>query len=139
MTFPVSTRPRLLIADDDPVVRSTLTMALDRRFEIIAVVPDTEQAVARCAELRPDAALVDVEMPGGGGLRAVREIAEVSPETATIMLSGDEDDGVVLDLLRAGAMSYCRKGGDPHELVRTIERSIRAHRALGSEPDAESA
>lgn len=127
-----ATRPRLLIADDDPVVRSSLSIALESRFDIIAVAGDGDDAVAKAAERTPDAALVDVDMPRGGGMRAVRGITACSPETALIVLSGDEADGVVLDLLQAGAMAYCRKGGETHRLADTIERSIRAHRSLGT-------
>jgi DNA-binding NarL/FixJ family response regulator len=121
-------RPTLLIADDDPVVQSMLSMGLEGRFEIVAVADDAEYAVATAAAVRPDAAVVDVDMPGGGGARAVRGIAEVSPHTAMVVLSGDESDGVVRDLLQAGAMTYCRKGIAAHDLARTLEHSIEAMR-----------
>lgn len=136
---PIPTRlPRLLIADDDPVVRSALSMALDQRFEIVAVVGDGEEAVTRTQETAPDVALVDVDMPGGGGLHAVRGIADSCPGTATVVLSGDESEATVLDLLQAGAISYCRKGGDMQQLIDTLERSIRAHRALSAERPAQT-
>jgi DNA-binding NarL/FixJ family response regulator len=129
---PRANRHSLLIADDDPVVRSSLSMALEQRFDIVAVAGDGEDAVAKAAERAPDAALLDVDMPRGGGLRAVRGIAERSPGTALIVLSGDEAEGVVMDLLTSGAMAYCRKGGPTRQLADTIERSILAHKALGS-------
>jgi len=121
-------RLTLLIADDDPVVRSMLSMSLERRFEIVAAAEDGEQAIAGAAESQPDAAVIDVDMPRGGGLRAVRGIAEVSPRTAMVVLSGDESDGVVRDLVAAGAMTYCRKGIPPHELAEILERAIKAQR-----------
>jgi DNA-binding NarL/FixJ family response regulator len=121
-------RPTLLIADDDPVVCSMLSMALEQRFDIVAAVEDGEGAVAMAAETQPDAAVVDVEMPHGGGFRAVQGIAESSPETAIVVLSGDESDAVVRDLVRAGAMAYVRKGIASQVLVETLENSIRAHR-----------
>lgn len=119
-------RPTLLIADDDPVVCSMLSMALEQRFEIVAAVDDGERAVAKAAETRPDAAVIDVEMPAGGGSRAVRGIAAGSPETAIVVLSGDESDAVVRELVQAGAMAYVRKGIPPFELVNTLESAIRA-------------
>lgn len=131
-SIPGPVLPKLLIADDDPVIRSTLSMALDQRFEIVAVAADGEDAVRRAADEAPDAALLDVNMPGGGGLRAVRGIAEASPGTAMVLLSGDESEHSVLELLEAGAMSYCRKGVEPHQLIDTLERSIRAHRELSA-------
>jgi DNA-binding NarL/FixJ family response regulator len=121
-------RPTLLIADDDPVVRSMLSMSLDERFEIVAVVEDGAQAVELAKKHKPEAALIDVEMPGGGGPTAVRGIAQESPETAIVVLSSDESDALVRDLLLAGAMSYCRKGISPQDLSEAIEGSIRALR-----------
>jgi DNA-binding NarL/FixJ family response regulator len=118
--------PTLLIADDDPVVRSMLSLTLDRQFKIVAAVADSEQAVARAGALRPDVALVDVQMPGGGGRTAVPGIAERSPETAVVVLSGDESDAMVRELMIAGAMTYVRKGIAPHELANLLHRSIRA-------------
>jgi DNA-binding NarL/FixJ family response regulator len=121
-------RPTLLIADDDPVVCSMLSMSLEPRFEIVAAVDGGEKAVARAEATRPDAAVIDVQMPGGGGPRAVRGIAEASPETAIVVLSGDESDGLVRDLVQAGAMAYVRKGIEARALIETLESAIRAHR-----------
>jgi DNA-binding NarL/FixJ family response regulator len=119
-------RRTLLIADDDPVVRSMLSMALEDRFRIVAAVEDSDQAIASAKDHRPDAALIDVDMPGGGGPTAVRGIAQASPETAIVVLSADEADSVVRELLQAGAMTYRRKGIPPRELSETLESSIRA-------------
>ncbi len=66
----------LLIADDDPVTRSMLSIALARRFDVVGVVEDAQQAVDTATLARPDVALVDVQMPGGGGLTAVRGIVQ---------------------------------------------------------------
>lgn len=118
--------PTLLIADDDPVVRSMLSMSLEKQFEVVAVVPDGQQAIAAARETQPDVALVDVQMPGGGGRAAVHGIAEVSPNTAVVMLSSDESDALVRELMIAGAMTYVRKGIAPHELAQVLHRSIRA-------------
>ena len=81
------------------------------------------------AEHRPDAALVDVNMPGGGGLRAVREMAESSPETAVVALSSLDEHGLVVDLLSAGAMTYVVKGASAAEISEALTRSIAARRA----------
>jgi CheY-like chemotaxis protein len=129
---PQRMRPTLLIADDDPVVCSMLSMALEQRFDIVAAVEDGERAVASAAATRPDAAVIDVEMPEGGGARAVRGIAQASPGTAIVVLSADESDAVVRDLVAAGAMAYVRKGLPAHELVQTLESSMRAHRGTSS-------
>lgn len=117
-------RPRLMIADDDPVVQSLLGMSLAEEFDVVGVAADSEEAVALAQSSQPDAALVDVDMPKGGGLRAVREIVEVAPETAIVVLSGDEADPMVRELIQAGAVAYCRKGIDPHALAERLTSSI---------------
>jgi DNA-binding NarL/FixJ family response regulator len=118
--------PTLLIADDDAVVRSMLSLTLERQFEIVGAARDSDQAIALAQASQPDVALLDVQMPGGGGLRAIQGIAEVSPETAPVVLSADEFDPLVRQLMIAGAMSYVRKGIAPAELVETLHRAIRA-------------
>jgi DNA-binding NarL/FixJ family response regulator len=125
--FPVPPAPpTLLIADDDPVVRSMLSLTLDRHFDIVGAACDSDEAIALAHECRPDVALVDVQMPGGGGLSAIRGIAGVSPDTVAVVLSADEFDPLVRQLMIAGAMTYVRKGIAPRELAEVLHRSIQA-------------
>jgi DNA-binding NarL/FixJ family response regulator len=123
-----STRPTLLIADDDPVVRSMLSLTLEHQFEIVGAAYDSDQAIALAEETQPDVALIDVQMPGGGGLSAIRGIAKVSPDTALVVLSGDEFLPLVRELMIAGAMSYVRKG------ITTAELAVTLHRAMQARP-----
>ncbi len=122
---------RVLIADDDLVVRTRLKLLLtsDPAFEVVAAAEDADEAIAMATEHRPDAALVDVNMPSGGGLRAVREIAASSPETAVVVLSSLDEHGLVVDLLQAGAMTYVVKGASAAEISEALTRSIAARRA----------
>jgi DNA-binding NarL/FixJ family response regulator len=124
---PAEDRPRLLIADDNPVVRSMLSMSLAGGFDVVGVAGDSEEAVELARATQPDAAVVDVEMPKGGGLSAVRGILEVAPDTAIVVLSADESDGVVRDLMQAGAIAYLRKGVALHVLTESLTESIEAH------------
>jgi DNA-binding NarL/FixJ family response regulator len=126
MDHPADAHPTLLIADDDPVVRSMLSLTLERQFDVVAAVPDSPEAVAAARTLRPDVALVDVQMPGGGARTAVRGITAASPATAVVVLSGDESDALVRELMIAGAMTYVRKGIAPHELASVLHRSLSA-------------
>jgi len=119
--------PRVLIADDDPDVRAVLSARLAGRFDVVATAADTDEAIALATEVRPDIAIVDVQMPGGGGVRATKEICEATPDTAIVALSADESERVVLDMLRAGAVAYVRKGVDADELASLLEEALRAH------------
>jgi DNA-binding NarL/FixJ family response regulator len=121
-----SSRPRLIIADDDPVVRSTLDMSLGNAFDVVGVVSDSDEAIKLASESQPDAAIVDVDMPKGGGLRAVRGILDVAPDTAIVVLSSDELDAGVRELILAGAMTYQRKGVELGLLVQALNESIDA-------------
>jgi DNA-binding NarL/FixJ family response regulator len=117
---PETGRPRLLIADDDAVVRSALAQQLAGHFELVATARDAAEAVELAAETRPDLAIVDVEMPAGGGPHAARGIADCSPSTAIVALSIDESRDVVLEMLGAGAVTYVRKGIRSPDLIDTL-------------------
>jgi DNA-binding NarL/FixJ family response regulator len=125
--LPDDSLPRLMIADDDPVVQSLLNMSLSGEFDVVGVAADGEEAVKLAKASQPDAALVDVEMPEGGGLRAVQGIHDVAPDTAIVVLSGDESDRVVRELMQAGATTYLRKGVAPRVLNEALMDSIKAH------------
>jgi DNA-binding NarL/FixJ family response regulator len=121
-------RPRLIIADDDPVIRSMLGMSLNGGFEVVGVAADTEEAIELARISQPDAAIVGVDMPKGCGMGAVRGILEVAPCTATVMLSGDESDRPVREPMQAAAVAYRRKGLAPHVLAESLNESIKSHR-----------
>lgn len=120
-------RPRLMIADDDPVVQSVLDLSLSSKFDVVGVATDSDAAIELARECQPDAAIIDVDMPMGGGLSAVRGIVEVAPDTAIVVLSGDESDRVVRELIQAGAITYRRKGVAMDVLAESLTHSIRAH------------
>jgi DNA-binding NarL/FixJ family response regulator len=121
------TRPRLLIADDDQVVSATLSAQLRREFDVVATAEDGTAAITLARSLQPDVALVDVQMPGGGGLHTTRGIVEVSPRTAIVILSVDESDQSVVEFINAGAMTYLRKGLPAPEIASRLHQSIAAH------------
>ena len=123
-------RWRLMIADDDPVVGSIFSTSLGEEFETVGVAGDSDAAIELARASQPDAALVDVDMPNGGGLRAVPGILEVSPATAIVILSGDESDSVVRELIAAGAIAYRRKGVAPQVLAASLIESIKARASL---------
>jgi DNA-binding NarL/FixJ family response regulator len=117
-------RARLIIADDDPVVQSMLDMSLRSEFDVIGVASDSDEAIALAEERQPDVAIIDVDMPKGGGLGAVRGILDVAPDTAIVVLSSDESDAGVRELMQAGAMTYQRKGVQHELLVQALNDSI---------------
>lgn len=117
-------RRTLLIADDDVVVRYRLQSELSESFRIVAVAEDASEAIALAERHQPDAALIDVEMPGGGARVAVPAIAACAPNTRMVILSADEIHHVVLELLAAGAIAYVRKGVGGDRIAETLAKAL---------------
>jgi DNA-binding NarL/FixJ family response regulator len=122
----VDIRPSLLIADDDAVVRAALSAQLSYDFRVIAVAENAIAAIELAAKHRPDAALIDVEMPDGGARTAVPQIAERSPDTCMVILSADESRSLVIELIGAGAIAYVRKGVTAAQIAKTLTDALRA-------------
>ena len=120
------TRPTLLIADDDAFVRAAISAQLEGDFRVVAVAENAAEAVELAEQHKPDSALIDVDMPGGGAQEAVPQIVAGSPETSIVILSGDESRDVVLDLLGAGAIAYIRKGIPGGEIAKTLTNALGA-------------
>ena len=113
---------RLLVADDHPLFRHGLRTLLETvpGFEVVGEAVQGEQAVERALALRPDVVLMDLQMPGTGGIAATRAIAEAAPEVRVLVLTLFDDDASLFAALRAGARGYVLKETDETELVRAI-------------------
>ncbi len=117
---------RVMIADDQEEMRDALCSLLDddEQISLVGAGRDADQAIVIAARERPDVALLDVRMPRGGGPRAAREIAQVSPGTELIALSAGDDVSDVRAMLRAGAGAYLVKGVGTTEIVDAIHRCV---------------
>ena len=126
---------RVLLADDEPGLRTALTELLSHEdgVELIGTAADAEEAIRLAETDLPDVALVDVRMPEGGGPHAARGISRVSPGTRVIALSAYEDRTNVLAMLRAGAVGYMVKGTAADELVNGIEKVAQGGTSLSAE------
>jgi EAL domain-containing protein (putative c-di-GMP-specific phosphodiesterase class I)/DNA-binding NarL/FixJ family response regulator len=114
-------RIRVLIADDEQIVRESLASVIgsDPSLEIVGSAGDAQGAIDLAAWRLPDVALLDVRMPGGGP-RAAAEIARLSPSTRVLALSAAEDRESVLTMIRAGALSYVGKTASNEEILTAI-------------------
>ena len=113
---------RVLIADDHAVLRAGLRMLLDAEadIEVIGEAGDGAEALAKIQKLAPDVALLDITMPGMGGLEALRKIHEGSTHTRVLILTMHDDEGYLRDALRAGAAGYVLKQAADTELISAI-------------------
>ena len=123
---------RVLICENDPIMRSALCDLVDSVAGLLLVgsAGDADAAGERALETTPDAVVIDVRMPGGGGPRAARLIAQHAPDARLIAYSAHADREVVLAMLRAGVDEYLIKGVDDAQLVDAIRRTGRGRIGL---------
>ncbi|WP_405064218.1 response regulator transcription factor [Kribbella sp. NBC_01505] len=110
---------RVILADDEAMVRAGIKGILtsDPGIEVVAEAGDGREAVELVIAHRPDVAVLDIRMPGVGGLAAAAGICERVPETAVVMLTTFSEDSYIAEALRVGASGFLLKSGDPRELV----------------------
>jgi two-component system nitrate/nitrite response regulator NarL len=113
---------RVILADDHPIFRDGLRQSIEDggEFTVVAAGASADEAVALAAEHRPDIALLDLSMPGGG-ISAARRIAEAGTAGAVTMLTVSEDDADVTAAIRAGALGYVLKGVSAPDLRRILK------------------
>lgn len=126
---------RVLIADDEEDVRAALADLIDSDDEmnLVGAVCDADEAIELAIASRPDVALIDVKMPGGGGPRAAREIGASCPQTRVLAMSAYDDRTTVLEMLRAGAVGYLVKGTTADEILSSIGRAVRGQTAMSAQ------
>lgn len=112
----------ILIADDHPVFRKGLKALLLTMPNTVLVgeASSGTEAIARAEQLQPDVILMDLQMPGGGGLAAIRQIVQTSPHIRILVVTMFEDDDSVFAALRAGARGYVLKDMNDEEITRAI-------------------
>jgi DNA-binding NarL/FixJ family response regulator len=113
---------RVLIADDHGIVRSGLTMLIDRQTDmtVAAEAEDGLEAVERALAEHPDVAVLDVSMPRLTGLQAARQIRSHDEDIHVLMLSMHEEEGYFFEALEAGASGYVSKRGADSDLIEAI-------------------
>ncbi len=113
---------RILLADDHPVVRSGLRAILqaDPRFEVVSEAATGEEAIDRTHSSRPQVVLLDVAMPGRGGIETAQEIKRLHPAVKVLMLSMHPEDQYAVRCLREGADGYITKDAAPELLLQAV-------------------
>lgn len=116
------TQLRILIADDHPLFRKGMRTLLDSMPETVVAGEATsgQEAVAKALALSPDVVLMDLQMPGDGGLWAIRELTRQQPETNILVVTLFDDDESVFAALKAGARGYVLKDAAEAEMIRAI-------------------
>ena len=122
---------RILLADDHALFRDGLASLLAAwGHEVVGQAADGTAAVELATRLRPDIVLMDVAMPGGGGIGATREIAAAIPDVAIVMLTASEDIDDLFAAIKAGARGYLLKNLEAAELRGMLEAVARGEAAI---------
>jgi NarL family two-component system response regulator LiaR len=123
---------RVLLVDDHAVVRQGLRafLRLQPDVEVVGEAAGGEAAVAAAASVRPDVVLMDLVMPGGDGVAAIRELAGAAPGARVLVLSSFADDDRVFAAMQAGAAGYLLKDVEPDALAEAIREVHRGRPAL---------
>ena len=110
------------IADDHPLFRKGLRalLAAIPNTQLVGEATSGEEAVRLAEELQPDVILMDLKMPGGGGLEAIRQIVHISPHIRILVVTMFEDDDSVFAAMRAGARGYVLKDMNDEDIARAI-------------------
>jgi DNA-binding NarL/FixJ family response regulator len=124
---------RVLVADDHPFFRDGLRVLLEATAdtELVGEATDGDEAIALAQTLRPDVILMDLRMPGMGGIEATRKIISETPHVGILVVTMIEDDVSVFAAMRAGARGYLLKGADKDEMLLAIRAVGRGEAIFG--------
>lgn len=116
---------RVVIADDHELVRMALRTLLEAEddLEVLGEAATTDDAISEAVSLKPDVLLLDLRMPGLGGIEVCRRVKEQAPETAVLVITSFDDDEELFGALEAGANGYLMKDTRPDRVVHAI-RSV---------------
>lgn len=123
---------RVLVAEDVPVVRQTLTalLGLEPHIEVITAVASGDQILPAALEHHPDVALLDIGLPGTDGITAAAELAGRLPSCRVLILTGIEEPGNLDAALRAGACGFLLKDRPADELIDAVRAVARGQQVI---------
>ncbi len=115
-------RIKVFVADDHELVRYALRTMLESEadIEVVGEGSDSETTLAGCAQTHPDVLVLDLRMPGVGGVEVCRKVREECPETSVLVLTSFDEDEELFGVLSAGACGYLLKDTRPERIVHAI-------------------
>ena len=126
---------KILLVDDHELVRTGISRILNdvSDFEVVAAVGSGEDAVDHCRKAAPDIIMMDVSMPGIGGLEATRKILRFCEDTKVICLSMHKENPIPTKIMQAGAHGFLTKDAEPAEMVNAIYKVSAGQRYISAE------
>jgi DNA-binding NarL/FixJ family response regulator len=113
---------RVVIVDDEPAYRNAIqrTLSLMPECELLAVCQDGQEALEFCLKNPPEVLLTDINMPRMDGIELTRKLLKQEKEVRVVILTVNEEDDVIFDAIRAGALGYLLKTSTPQDVVEAI-------------------
>jgi DNA-binding NarL/FixJ family response regulator len=112
----------LFLVDDHKLFLAGVQSELSEQFPILGTASDVDDAIGKIRSLQPDVVLVDVHMPGGGGVAVIGNVLQTHPDTSFLALSVSDSPEDVIAMIRAGARGYVTKSIAPTELADAVRR-----------------
>jgi DNA-binding NarL/FixJ family response regulator len=124
----------VVLVDDHPVFRDGLAGLLRTAgdVDVVAVGGTGDEAVELTTRLRPDVLVIDLHMPGTGGVEAIRRLAAAGQASAVLVLTMDDGDALVVEAVRAGARGYLLKDSVPATVLNAVRAVARGEAVFGS-------
>ena len=126
------TKIRILLVDDHDIVRLGLMTLLNDQpdMEVVGEASTAAEAVKAVEKFSPDVVLMDIRLPGEGGIEATRQVTDRFPKSKVVMLTSFADDELVMRAINAGAVGYVLKQVGNEELIRAIQAAARGEAVL---------
>jgi len=125
---------RALVVDDHPLTRAALVGLLEQHdFAVVGEAGDGEEAIGRARELQPDLVLLDLSMPGLGGLDALPRLRAAAPRCEVVVLTASGTEENLLAAIRAGAAGYLLKTESPERIAEFLDGVAHGEAALSGE------
>ena len=128
-------KPRILVIDDDPRIRSSLVDTLELEAFEVASAGDAETALQQVSADLPEVVILDLRLPGLDGMVALRKLKEIAPQLPVVILTGFGDVPSAVEAMRLGAYDFLTKPVDPEKILIVVRRALE-HQALGTELEA---
>jgi DNA-binding NarL/FixJ family response regulator len=125
----------IMLVDDHPLFRQGLRRVLEAEedLEVIMEVADGEEALRLAKQLLPKVVIMDINLPRMNGLQVTRELKQVAPEVAVIMLTAYHDDEQIFHSVRAGAAAYFPKDITPRRLIEAVRQVSKGNYVIDDE------
>jgi DNA-binding NarL/FixJ family response regulator len=125
---------RTLVVDDHPLTRAALVGLLEQHgFPVVGEAGDGEEAIDRARELQPDLVLLDLSMPGLGGLAALPRLRAAAPHSEVVVLTASGTEENLLEAIRAGAAGYLLKTESPERIAEFLNGVAHGEAALSGQ------